>query len=71
MKRSLMCFPVRVSGWVLAATALMATSVAYAQQAGAPPPAATAKVRFETSRGAFTIELDAARAPFSTANVLQ
>ena len=71
MQRSLMCFPVRVSGWVLAATALMATSVAYAQQAGAPPPATTAKIRFETSRGAFTIELDAARAPLSTANFLQ
>jgi cyclophilin family peptidyl-prolyl cis-trans isomerase len=55
----------------LAATVLFAASVAFGQDTVVPPATASARVRFETTRGAFTIELDATRAPLSTANFLQ
>ena len=51
---------------------LCAASVTSAQDAASPAVSAAAtRVRFETSRGAFTVELDPARAPLSTANLLQ
>jgi cyclophilin family peptidyl-prolyl cis-trans isomerase len=73
MQRSPSGFPVRILRPGVVATVLLLASVAGAQEATAPSPTATptAKVRFETSRGAFTIELDATRAPLSTANFLQ
>jgi cyclophilin family peptidyl-prolyl cis-trans isomerase len=50
--------------------ALLFFGLAQAQQAPAAP-SGPVRVRFETSMGGFTVELDAARAPLSVANVLQ
>ena len=55
----------------LAATILFAASVAVGQDTVVPLATASARVRFETTRGAFTIEVDATRAPLSSANFLQ
>ena len=54
---------------VLIASATVAQGVAPAPLP-APAPLA-AQVRFVTTMGAFTIELDGARAPLSTLNFLQ
>jgi cyclophilin family peptidyl-prolyl cis-trans isomerase len=50
---------------------LMVAPLAWAQTAPGPAPAGPVRVKFTTTMGAFTIELDGARAPLSTANVLQ
>jgi cyclophilin family peptidyl-prolyl cis-trans isomerase len=71
MQRSSLVSSARVLRCVLAATVLLAASPAHAQEAVATSPTAATRVRFETSRGAFTVELDATRAPLSTANFLQ
>ena len=71
MHRSSPVSSARVLRGCFAATVLLATSAASAQEAVGTSPAAATRVRFETSRGAFTLELDAARAPLSTANFVQ
>ncbi|HEX4936008.1 MAG TPA: peptidylprolyl isomerase [Gemmatimonadaceae bacterium] len=71
MLRSSPASSFRVLRPCLAAAALFAATVAFAQDVVAPVPAGATKVRFETSRGAFTVELDSARAPLSVANFLQ
>ena len=53
---------------IAAAAALLVGSLSLlSAQAGAP----TARVRFETALGVFKVELDAARAPITTANFLR
>lgn len=54
----------------LAVLSLLMTGLATAQDAPTAPPG-TVQVRFETTKGAFTVELDAARAPLSVANFEQ
>jgi cyclophilin family peptidyl-prolyl cis-trans isomerase len=63
--------PISIVRSCLVATTLVVASVASAQEAAAPPAPGAARVRFETSRGAFTVEVDKARAPLSAANFLQ
>ncbi|HET7202027.1 MAG TPA: peptidylprolyl isomerase [Steroidobacteraceae bacterium] len=55
---------------LLAALFLMAVP-ASAQDASSTAPAGPVRVRFETTKGAFTVELDAVRAPLSVTNLLQ
>ena len=71
MHRSSSIFAARPWRACLFASTLLAAWVVSAQNAASPSSAGTSRVRFETSRGAFTIELDAARAPLSAANFLQ
>jgi cyclophilin family peptidyl-prolyl cis-trans isomerase len=54
---------------LLASAAMLSAVPAWSQVAAAT--AGAQKVRIETTLGAFTVELDAARAPLSTANFLQ
>jgi cyclophilin family peptidyl-prolyl cis-trans isomerase len=49
---------------------VLASSTAFAQEVPAVA-SGPVRVRFETTRGAFTVELDASRAPLSVANVVQ
>jgi cyclophilin family peptidyl-prolyl cis-trans isomerase len=58
-----------VRSCLVVVAALFVASATWAQ--GAASPAGPTRVRFETTRGAFTVELDVARAPLSTANFLQ
>jgi cyclophilin family peptidyl-prolyl cis-trans isomerase len=61
--------PISIVRSCLVVAALLVASATWAQ--GAASLAGPTRVRFETARGAFTVELDAARAPLSTANFLQ
>jgi cyclophilin family peptidyl-prolyl cis-trans isomerase len=56
---------------VLIASLMVVGPVASAQTAPGPAPAGPTRVKFTTTLGAFTIELDGARAPLSTQNILQ
>jgi cyclophilin family peptidyl-prolyl cis-trans isomerase len=56
---------------VLIASLIAVAPVASAQTAPGPAPAGPTRVKFTTTLGAFTIELDGTRAPLSTANFLQ
>jgi cyclophilin family peptidyl-prolyl cis-trans isomerase len=58
----------RIGLVVVAATLFADPGLAQAPSAAASGPA---RVRFETSMGAFTVELDGGRAPLSVANFLQ
>jgi cyclophilin family peptidyl-prolyl cis-trans isomerase len=56
---------------LVAAAALLFCAFSALPQGIPPPPAGPARVRFETTLGAFEVELDVARAPLTTANFLQ
>jgi cyclophilin family peptidyl-prolyl cis-trans isomerase len=60
-----------VSRWVLAWAAALACFALPASAQSAPGAAGPVLVRFTTSMGAFTVALDATRAPLSTANFVQ
>jgi cyclophilin family peptidyl-prolyl cis-trans isomerase len=60
-----------VSRWVVASVAALAWFALPASAQSVPAPAEAVLVRFTTNLGAFTVALDASRAPLSTANVVQ
>ena len=63
------CLARRFVRWLAVLLCLPLAGVAMAQDT--PAPTGPVQVRFETTKGAFTVELDAARAPLSVANFVQ
>jgi len=57
--------------WLAVLLCLPLAGLAMAQENPLTPTTGPVQVRFETTKGAFTVELDAARAPLSVANFVQ